>query len=143
MVKTQVNLRYPSGYHGHLHPTLVGRTGRDEYGLCCGKRQTKSDQGRKALVGESVYTPSRRTLLMEKKPQLWKPLFLFYRWELAVPKPHSFKMVVVFFFNVDTSLIPEFKKMLSDFLMCYTNGHSILWKTENADLLKDLIITVL
>ena len=29
---------------------LSGRTGRDEYGICIGKGQTESDQGRKALV---------------------------------------------------------------------------------------------
>ena len=29
---------------------LSDRTGRDEYGTCVGKGQTKSDQGRKALV---------------------------------------------------------------------------------------------
>ena len=29
---------------------LGGRTGRDEYGICIGKGQTESDQGRKALV---------------------------------------------------------------------------------------------
>ena len=31
-------------------PHLSGRTGRDEYGTCVGKGQTKSDQGRKDLV---------------------------------------------------------------------------------------------
>ena len=31
-------------------PHLSGRTGRDEYGACIGKGQTKSDQRKKALV---------------------------------------------------------------------------------------------
>ena len=35
---------------GASPPCLGGRTGRDEYGTCIGKGQTKSDQERKALV---------------------------------------------------------------------------------------------
>ena len=35
---------------GASPPHLSGRTGRDEYGACIGKGQTKSDQRRKALV---------------------------------------------------------------------------------------------
>ena len=35
---------------GAFPPRLVGRTGRDEYGTCIGKGQTKSNQGRKASV---------------------------------------------------------------------------------------------
>ena len=34
----------------HLHPHLGGRTGRDEYGACVSKGQTKSNQGRNASV---------------------------------------------------------------------------------------------
>ena len=37
---------------GASPPCLGGRTGRDEYGTCIGKGQTKSDQERKALVYE-------------------------------------------------------------------------------------------
>ena len=35
---------------GASPPHLSGRTGRGESGACIGKGQTKSDQGRKALV---------------------------------------------------------------------------------------------
>ena len=35
---------------GASPPHLGGRTGRDEYGACVGKGQTKSDQERKASV---------------------------------------------------------------------------------------------
>ena len=35
---------------GASPPHLCGRTGRDEYGTCIGKGQTKSNQGRKASV---------------------------------------------------------------------------------------------
>ena len=42
---------------GTSPPHLGGRTGRDEYGACVGKGQTKSDQERKAFGVTSVYTP--------------------------------------------------------------------------------------
>ena len=35
---------------GTYPPHLGGRTGRDEYGACVGKGQTKSDQEGEALV---------------------------------------------------------------------------------------------
>ena len=35
---------------GTSPPHLCGRTGRDEYGACVSKRQTKSDQGREAFM---------------------------------------------------------------------------------------------
>ena len=35
---------------GASPPHLHGRTGRDEYGTCVGKGETKSNQGRKASV---------------------------------------------------------------------------------------------
>ena len=38
-------------------PHLGGRTGRDEYGACIGKGQTKSNQEGKAFGVTSVYTP--------------------------------------------------------------------------------------
>ena len=44
---------------GALPSRLSGRTGRAEYGACVGKGQTKSDQGRKALV-KSLSTPPSR-----------------------------------------------------------------------------------
>ena len=42
---------------GTSPPRLGGRTGRDEYGPCVGKGQTKSDQEGKAFGVTSVYTP--------------------------------------------------------------------------------------
>ena len=42
---------------GTSPPRLGGRTGRDEYGACVGKGQTKSDQEGKAFGVKSVYTP--------------------------------------------------------------------------------------
>ena len=42
---------------GATPPCLGGRTGRDEYGACGGKDQTKSDQEGKAFGVTSVYTP--------------------------------------------------------------------------------------
>ena len=41
---------------GASPPRLSGRTGRDMYGTCVGKEQTKSDKGRKGLM-ESLSTP--------------------------------------------------------------------------------------
>ena len=38
---------------------LCSRVGREKYGACVGKRQTKSDQGRKASV-ENLSTPPSR-----------------------------------------------------------------------------------
>ena len=42
----------------HPHP-VSGGTRRDKYGACVGKGETKSDQGRRALV-ESLSTPPSR-----------------------------------------------------------------------------------
>ena len=44
---------------GTSPPHLSSRAGREKYGACVGKRQTKSDQGRKASV-ESLSTPPSR-----------------------------------------------------------------------------------
>ena len=41
---------------GASPPCLGGRTWRDMYGACIGKKQTKSDKGRKGLM-ESLSTP--------------------------------------------------------------------------------------
>ena len=42
---------------GTSPPHLGGRTGRDEYGACVGKGQTKSDQDGEAFGVTFVYTP--------------------------------------------------------------------------------------
>ena len=57
-------------------PHLDGRTRRDKFGACVGKGQTKSDQGRKALVESLSTPPSRagRNASSGKKPRLWIPL---------------------------------------------------------------------
>ena len=62
----------------HLHPTsVVEPGGMNEYGTSIGKGQTKSDQGRKALVESLSTSPPRvgRDTSGGKKPQLWMPLF--------------------------------------------------------------------
>ena len=62
----------------HLHPTsLVEPGGMNEYGASIGKGQTKSDQGRKALVESLSTSPPRvgRDTSGGKKPQLWMPFF--------------------------------------------------------------------
>ena len=62
----------------HLHPTsVVEPGGMNEYGASIGKGQTKSDQGRKALVESLSTSPPRvgRDTSGGKKPQLWMPLF--------------------------------------------------------------------
>ena len=84
---------------GTSPPHLCGRTGRDEYGACVHKGQTKSDQGRKALVESLSKPPSRveRDASGGKKPQLWMHFFPSYRWKLAVPEPLLYN--VFFFFK--------------------------------------------
>ena len=42
---------------GTSPPRLGGRIGRDKYGACISKGQTKSDQEGKAFGVKSVYTP--------------------------------------------------------------------------------------
>ena len=62
---------------GACPPHPGGRTGRDEYGACVSKGQTKSNQGRKTLV-ESLSTPpskAGRDTFSEKKPWLLMRLF--------------------------------------------------------------------
>ena len=56
---------------GASPPHLGGRTARDEYGAYVSKGQTKSDQGRKALVGSLSTPPSTegKDASGGKKPQ--------------------------------------------------------------------------
>ena len=65
---------------GASPPHLGGRTGRDKYGACIGKGQTKSEQERKALVLSLSTPPSRAGRKM-----VLVPFFLSYRWELTIP----------------------------------------------------------
>ena len=61
----------PSGLPpGVSPPRLGGRTRRDKFGACVSKGQTKSDQGRKALVESLSTLPSRaiRDASDRKKP---------------------------------------------------------------------------
>ena len=70
---------------GTSPPHLGGRTGRDEYGTCISKGQTKSDQEGKAFGVKSVYTPSTAGKDASSRKMALVALFLSYRWELTIP----------------------------------------------------------
>ena len=70
---------------GASPPHLGGKTGREEYGACVGKGQTKSDQERKALV-LSLSTPSSKAGRdATGRKRVLVTFFLSYRWELTMP----------------------------------------------------------
>ena len=70
---------------GASPPHLGGKTGREEYGACVGKGQTKSDQERKALVLSLSTPPSRAGRDVSGRKMALVVSFLSYRWELTIP----------------------------------------------------------
>ena len=70
---------------GASPPHLGGRTGRDKYGACIGKGQTKSEQERKALVLSLSTPPSRAGRDSSSRKMALVTFFLSYRWELTIP----------------------------------------------------------
>ena len=77
---------------GTSPPLLGGRTGRDQYGACVGKGQTKFNQGRGNSVESLSTAPSRagKDASSGRKQRCWSLFFfLFNIWELLkVPDSH-------------------------------------------------------
>ena len=63
---------------------LHDRTGRDEYTACVSKGQTKSSQGRKALVENLSTPPSRARKNASGRKMVLVTFFLPYNWELTI-----------------------------------------------------------
>ena len=79
-------------------------TGRDEYSICVGKAQTKSDQGRKASVESLSTPPSRagRDACGGQKPCLWRPLFSLLQMGANSSRTTPLKYI---FFNIYLCLL--------------------------------------